>query len=223
MIGPSDVRWIDESELHAFPERDGALDQHGRLLVHPAAWWSRYTRDEIARFGHYHGYYAIPTEELVEWISTRIDGRKAIEIGAGSGVLGEALGITATDSRMQDNPTIRALYSSAYQPTITYGPRVKTFDAWVAVKTLKPRVVVAAWVTHKFVRAQDWRGGNTFGVNFAAILGLADLIFVGNEHTHRNSPLLDWTHEHYTFPWLISRAHTDAPNFVGVWRKGCVK
>ena len=101
-----------------------ALDSSGRLRVLPAAFWAQTTRDERALFGHRHGLYGFPTVELVEHLRELIGGRAAIEIGSGHGVLADALGIPATDSRQQEREPYRSAILAAGQPTVPYGPNV---------------------------------------------------------------------------------------------------
>ena len=82
--------------------------------------------------------YLLPTIELVERLKRAIDGRRAIEIGSGNGVLAEALGIQGTDNFMQEMPKYKALYAAQGQPTIKYGKNVENLDALAAIKKYKP-------------------------------------------------------------------------------------
>lgn len=211
---------IDKSELKHDPAHEGALDDSGRLRVLPYSFWEQFSQMEIAAFCVARGFYCIPTTELVAWLHERIAGRSAIEIGSGSGVLAEAVGIAATDSKMQDRPEIRMLYQASRQTPVPYGPNVKEMDAREAISYYKPEVVVAAWVTHKWNEREAWREGNAYGVDEGRIIGReGEYIHVGNRHVHRNKPILDAEHEEFEFPWLVSRAMNGAPNFIACWRK----
>lgn len=217
-----EVHFLNPFELTRDPAREGALDERGRLRVLDTAFWYQFNQTEIAHFCVTQGLYCIPTTELVAWLKERIAGRPAIEIGAGTGALCAALGIKGTDNYMQTWPEIRSAYDSIAQAPVAYGPHVEERDAERAVGKYRPKVVVAAWVTHKYRVEAHWREGNKWGVSEEKILqapSVEEYLFVGNRHVHRHKPLLDLPHEEFEFPWLISRTMTDAPNFIASWRK----
>jgi hypothetical protein len=212
-VDPADLVRADEIAL-------AALDANGILSVLPASFWARYTRVEIGTFCVRHGIYCIPTTELVAWLRECIGEWLAIEIGSGCGVLADALGIEATDNRMQEWPEIKQVYTLTGQTPIVYGSNVKPYNAIEALQVYKPSVVVAAWVTHRYSEKAPERGGNAWGVDFDQVLAVSDLIFIGNRYVHRHAPMLDWPHEEFTFPWLVSRAWNGDPDFIGIWRRG---
>lgn len=199
------------------PGSEGAFDAMGRLQVLPAAFWSQFSQPEIALFCHKHALYCVPTLELVEWLQDRIAGRRAIEIGAGTGVLASALGIPGTDNRMQEWPDIRAHYQLTGQPVIQYGSQVEKLDAEVALAKYRPEVVIAAWVTHKYKPSEHWREGNMHGVEESNILRQAEYIFIGHDGVHRLKPIWERQHETFEPPWLISRAISEGKNHIKVW------
>lgn len=171
-------------------------------------------------FGVRNGVYSIPTIELVDFLRTRIGGRRAIEIGAGTGELAKALGIPATDNRQQEEPGLKAYYAQLGQPTVPYGDHVERLDASEAVAKYKPEVVIACWVTHRFDPARESAGGSTSGVDEAAIIAACDeYIFIGNEQVHAQKPIWALPHEKATPPWIYSRAANGSPDFVATWRR----
>src|SRR5690606_13301035 len=93
----------------------------GKIQVVPAQVYRDTTIQERALLGAREALYCLPTHELVQWLSGAIGGRRAIEIGAGNGVLSAALGITATDNKLQSRADIIAHYKALGQATITYG------------------------------------------------------------------------------------------------------
>lgn len=195
------------------------IDADGLPRVMPAAFYAATRPEERAWLAIRHGLYGLPTVELVDWLRARVDGRSAIEIGAGHGRLADALDIRATDNRMQEWPAIRMIYDLQGQPPVTYGPNVETVDANRAVRRYKPDVVVGSWVTHRYNPRRHSRGGNEHGPDLPAILAEVDeLILVVNEKTHAKNPLMDVPHETYTPPGLYSRALTGAPDQVAVWK-----
>lgn len=211
---------MDVSALHT-NTRDislEVLDENGRLRILPAAYWATTTAQERAKLGMRHGIYAFPTVELVERLREIIGDRSAIEIGAGTGVLAEALDIPATDSRQQDRPEIQLLYKALRQSTVPYGPNVLTMDGNQAVRRLKPQVVVAAWVTHKWDDKRPQAEGNAFGVDELAILYRAELyVFVGNEKVHEGKAIWDQPHTIEYPPYLYSRAVNGSRDFLAIW------
>lgn len=195
------------------------LDEHGRPRVMPASFYAQTSQPERSALAVRHGLYCLPTQELIAWLRERIAGRRAIEIGAGNGVIASALGIPATDNCMQADPAIAAHYAALGQPVVNYGPDVIPLDANAAVAQLRPQVVVAAWVTHRYDPARHEAGGNAFGVDEQSIVdGCEEYIFVGNRHVHRNKPIWLLPHELFEFPWLYSRAINGSPDFIAVWR-----
>jgi hypothetical protein len=196
-----------------------ALDEAGRLRLLPASFWASTTVAERAVFGNRHALYSFPTTELVAWLQDFIGPRSAMEIGAGNGVLAEALGIPAVDNRMQEWPHIAAVYAASGQPTIGYGPAVQQMDALVAVKKTRPSVVIACWVTHKYDPKRHQAGGNMYGVVEEQLLPHCQhYVLVGNEQVHRDKSLWDRPHEIHYPDWLYSRAHNGSRNFIAVWR-----
>jgi hypothetical protein len=202
------------------PALEGALDVNGKLVVHPYEFWAQFEQVEISAFCVRNGIYCVPTQELVSWLSEQIAGRKAIEIGAGNGVLASHLGIPATDNRMQEWSHVAARYEEIKQAVVKYGEHVKPMDAEKAVRAFKPKVVISAWVTHKYFETAHERGGNIHGVREENIIANAQYISICNRHVHRHKPALDIPHEEFEFPWLVSRAFGDAANFIAVWKKG---
>jgi len=198
----------------------GALDERGRLIVHPAQYWRQFSQVEIYAFCVERGIYCVPTSELVAWLQREIVRQfDTIEIGAGNGVLAEALGVVATDNKMQLWPEIVDYYQLINQATISYGPNVVEYSADEAVQKLKPEVVIGAWVTHRYDSQQHWRGGNAHGVLEEEILKHARYCFIGNRAVHGTKPIMARDHQEYTFPWLVSRGMSEAENFIAVWKK----
>lgn len=190
----------------------------GRPRVMPAAYYAHTTREERALLGNRHGIYLLPTVELVEQLRQLIGGRSAIEIGAGNGVLAEALGIPATDSCLQADPIIAAHYALSGQPTVKYGPNVEPLDAAEAIAKYRPQVVVAAWVTHKYSAGRHEAGGNMFGVVEESVLEQCEhYLFVGNMRVHEHKSI--WTAPHQVShpDYVYSRAINGSADFLAMW------
>jgi hypothetical protein len=199
------------------------LDDTGRLRVLPAAYWATTTAEERALLGHRHGLYSFPTVELVEHLRNLINGRPAIEIGAGHGVLAQALDIPATDSREQDKPEYRLLYAMQGQPPVRYGPNVVEAEARRAVRRYRPDVVIGCWVTQNYVPDKEWVAGDSKlnGIDeFDIIRQCATYVVVGNEHVHRNKRIWRRPHTIEYPPYVYSRAQNGSRDFIATWPGG---
>lgn len=208
MLDPSRIRDLA-------PE---VLDGDGRIRVLPAAYWAGTTMEERALFGHRHGIYSFPTVELVDHLRSVIGDRTAIEIGAGHGVLAEALGITATDSFQQTKPPWRQHYERLGQPTVPYGPQVIDCDAARAVRRFRPQVVIGCWITWKYSRARPDAGGNVAGVDEENLLQHCETyVSIGNEQVHKAKKIWDRPHQIDFPPFVYSRAGNGSREFIATW------
>lgn len=196
-----------------------ALDPKGRLRVMPAAFWEKTTSEERGAFGVRNGLYSFPTVELVHRLHEIIDGRSAIEVGAGHGVLAEALGILATDSHQQAMPKYRTLYEAMQQPIVPYGPNVEKLDAVAAIRKHKPRVVIGCWVTHRYDPRRPFAGGNEVGLDEEWILDHCETyVVVGNTKVHEHKAIWKRPHVIEHPPYVFSRAANGSPDFIAVWK-----
>lgn len=196
------------------------LDDQGQLRVVPAAQLASSSAQARLHFGVTHGIYGFVTLELVQHLQTIIAGRSAIEIGAGHGRLAAALGIPATDNRQQEEPALREYYAALGQPTVRYGDEVQKLDAAAAIAHHQPQVVVASWVTHRFLPDRPEAGGSTSGVDEEAVIQACETyIVIGNTHVHRHKPIWLLPHDLIKPPWLFSRAVNGSPDFIAVWER----
>lgn len=194
------------------------IDRSGNLLIHPTDFYNDLDPEALRVFCHYAARYLLPTRELVKEIKFLIGEKTALEIGAGAGDLGRALGIRMTDSFLQQTPEVAALYAASGQPVIRYGEDVERMAAARAIDTYKPQVVVAAWVTQYI--SPDLPpppgGGNVWGVNEEALLENVDrYIFIGSVgiHQHKFIHKIPKTYEKFSSS-IRSRRHD---NVIWVW------
>ena len=212
------TRIIDPSNVRDLGEQ--LLESDGSLKVVPSSTLRDTSIEERAIFGLKNGIYGFLTTELIEYLKDFIGARKAIEIGAGHGKLAQALGIAATDNRMQERPEIAAYYALLRQPVVKYGSNVEKLDAIEAVKKHKPQVVVASWVTHKYDASRHAAGGNEDGVKEEDVIGGCDAyVFIGNTKVHANKSIWSLPHKLITPEWLYSRAHNGSKDFIAIWEK----
>lgn len=168
---------------------DALFFKDGLLCPVPATELWSVPQEHLSLFCVKHGLYQLPTVELVNYLRERIDGRTAIELGAGNGVFGRSLGIPMYDNKMQEWPEIKAHYAMLQQPTVTYGQEVIEMDGLEAVKKVKPQVVVACWLTQ--IKKDDVYDGNMYGVDEDALMdNVETYIHVGNERVHGSKRIL---------------------------------
>lgn len=209
--------------LDADPNRRAlseAIGAEGELLVMPSSYYAQTTREERAMLGHSRGVYCLPTRELIDWLRKRIADRPAIEVAAGCGAIGKALGIPSTDNFLQRRPEVAAFYLAHGQPLTNYGAHVLEYDAVDAVKHFRPRVVVAAWLTHKYNPARHDLAGSVAGPDESEIIAnCEEYIFIGNAEVHKNKPLLKTGKFEIFMPsFLYSRAMNGSPDFIACFR-----
>lgn len=191
------------------------LDEHGQLRVLPAAFWAGTTKQERAWACLRLGVYSIPTAELVEYLREVIGDRSAIEVGAGNGVLAAALGIPATDNRMQEDPEVVADYMIRQQVPVKYGEHVKKCHASRAVRQYKPQVVIGCWVT----QAYKADGVMPVGVDERDVIrNCGQYVLVGNEEVHADKVIWSLPHAIVYPDWLYSRAMNGSRDFIATWR-----
>lgn len=199
------------------------FDNKGKFIVYDSDIFKGIPINHIALFCHRHGIYGIPTTELIDWISHLqfFDKSKTIEIGAGIGALGRALGIKMTDSKLQEKEFIKKAYAAMGQPVIKYPKDVIRKEAMKAIEHYKPEIVIGSWVTHKYDEA-GWssvlNGGNLWGVEEDKFLQKVKYyILIGNKRTHAQKPIMSIKHTEYQYDWLYSRSMHPEDNFIAIW------
>ena len=130
-------------KLDLKPLDDLMFQSNGLLRVVPAKTLQSFSQEMLQFWCVKRGVYQYPTEELINFLANLIKGKKAIEIGAGNGAIGRALGITLTDSYMQTEPAMAAYYRLFHQEPITPPQDVLKFEGVEAVRYFKPEVVMS--------------------------------------------------------------------------------
>lgn len=197
------------------------LDEHGGVRLLPARQWSDVNPISLTLWCYRHGFYGLPTCELVEFLGNVIDGRTALEIGAGATRLGHHLGIHMTDSGVQCSDWMRQSYRRLGQKATEPGPGVERIDALAAIEKYRPQVVVASWVTRVFHPRFDVEGvSQAFfaGVDEEALHDQVETyIHVGNLGSHGQKTLLARPHKVIQEPWLLSRSVRPDLNAIFWW------
>jgi hypothetical protein len=205
-----DVSYLDEV----------LLDESGLLRILPAEKYAKIYIQHLQVWANRNGIYCLPTQELIDWLENQIGDRKAIEICAGNGAIGRALHIPVTDSFIQTTPEMLAYYMALGQKPTSPPPDVYEFEANEAVDTLKPKVVVGAYVTQKFEEGDSEAniGSSVYGVDELALLKKVETyIVVGNDITHGEKRINQLPHETFHFEWLYSRTTKPESNHIKIW------
>ncbi len=200
------------------------LDGKGRLKLLPAGDYLPIDPVELKLWCHRRAIYGLPTVELVDWLRSQIGGRSALEIGAGNARLGVHLGITTTDSYIQERPEVALYYKALNQVTTHPDPSVvRSLSADQAVAHYRPQVLIASWFTRLFEDGKDTQGiaqASIYGAREESLLDAVETyIHIGNEAQHSQKTLLSRPHQKLKFPWLLSRALDPSTNVIYVWNK----
>jgi hypothetical protein len=197
------------------------LFKGGELMVVPTSFYRSFTQEQIACFGHTHALYCLPTVELIEWLRAEIGERSAIEIGAGQGAIGRALGIPRTDSRIQERPDVALYYEIMGQPTTACPPDVETLEALAAVEKYRPQVVIGSWITQKYMVGPKMRqNSSVYGPDEEEILERVELyIHIGHKAAHGDKRIINrLLTEHPAPSWYVSRSLEQSGNVVQIFR-----
>lgn len=201
------------------------IDEEGRIKPVAFKEINRFSQNDISAFCVRHGLYQLPTIELIKWLKEEMgDPSHAIEVGAGNGCIGRALGIKMYDNMHQDSDLMQEYYATMNQPTVKYGGDVIKMNGNKAVNCFRPKVVISCWVTQKFLQGDSERkpptNSSMYGVNELDYIGkLEKYIHVGNENVHHDKRLLRkvWYRE-YKFPWLVSRSLDRDKNVIYLFK-----
>jgi hypothetical protein len=196
-----DSMWLDGGLVKAYP----AAFFESIPLLDRRVWCMRNAR------------YGLPTTELVEWLMKLIGGRTVIEVGAGQGDLGAALGIPMSDNYCQQRPELIEYYARLGQAPTNPPLGVEMIEASDAISKHKPQVVVASWLTHRF----NGETGNMYGPDENDFLDgeVETYVHVGNENVHGSKSILRFKHEEIRSPWILSRAADQSKNVIWVWNR----
>lgn len=167
------------------------------------------------------GVYQYPTIELLEWLKNylKLPNPKVLEIGAGNGAFSRYLGTKASDSKVQETPEIKLLYSLQRIGTTNPPDDVEKLDAVEAIRKYQPEIVFGTYITNK------WKEGDKDGFDrgvdhekFWKFDHVKKYIMIGNSRVHAGHTFLKIRHNEFYEPWLISRSEQTL-NRIFVWEK----
>lgn len=203
------------------------LDDNNLLKPVEAYILAQVEQDHLLLWGTQHAVWQFPTIEMIDWLKNQIGERKALEICAGNGAIGRALGVPSTDNRAQSRSYVKqnmqAIYGDGILDSATTNPPkdVKKFEAVEAVRIFRPQVVFGSFVTPKGSRDDNAKGimCNAYGPDMKELLSRVEMfIHFGNKATHFNNPIYEMPHEEYEFPWLFTKTFDPSQNRVWIWR-----
>lgn len=204
---------------------DDLLLVNGLIQVVSASDLAQIPQSHLSIWGGKRGVYCFPTNELIDWLKEQVGGRKAIEICAGTGVIGRALGIPSTDSYIQTSPEMVALYSLWNQHPIFPPSDVHRYEANEAVDHFKPEVVLGSYITQRYLPGDEDEpkvGSSVWGVDELSLLPkVKTYIAIGNKTTHGDKRIRKFPHSSYQFPWLFTRSQKPEENEISVWNREC--
>lgn len=189
----------------------------GMLKPMPFFFWEAVGNHARNTFMHKHGIYVLPTTELIDWLRQNIIG-SAIEIGAGNGSIGRALGIPVTDLKIQERDDIKLQYIMMNQPVIKYPGDVEKIGAIQAIQKYKPDTVIGAFITPRYTVKYEGKK-YSYGIMEDRILGMTKrYINIGNRVTHKDKPIRkEFAHAEFYFPWIITRSIDQGSNRIWVF------
>jgi hypothetical protein len=194
------------------------LNPEGGITLESAAKWTSYHPYARAAWCQQHGFYGLPTRELVAFLREVIGDKRALEIGSGSAELGAHLEIPMTDSGIQCTPQMRLVYEMMGQRVTEPGPRVERLCAQEAIAKYEPQMVIGSWITRRFVPGVDVEGAaQAFreGVDEEALLEqVPGYVLVGNTRSHGEKTILSHPHVRLQAPWLLSRSIYAGDNVI---------
>ncbi len=190
-----------------------------RIKLQPATAYDSIARQDLQTWCHYRNRYVLPTVELVDWLKTRINGRRAIEIGAENSDLAYYLGIPAIGS-------YPGLHSTAYT-TVLFPGQIPTrvimsdahqIDIMQAIYELRPEVAIGAWIPDKFTN--NFYGYHKYAPNDYQIIQNTEYIHISSEKLHSKLKIREFPHEIFKPVGLISREVSSPPDdVIYVWKK----
>jgi hypothetical protein len=195
------------------------MGENGKIKLLTSEIWKKYKWDDFRAFCHVKARYGIHTVEQQVFLDHIINGRSAIEIGAGSGDLGFHLRVRMTDSKQQDDQKIKAAYAAMQQPTIRYPADVEKIEALEAVYKYKPQVVIGSWITTYAPHEMPY-GSNPYGIKEEALLDLVEtFILIGNKDTHGDKPIMKVPHDEIHKDWMVNRGARQENNRIWIWNR----
>jgi len=199
---------------------DLLLGEDGLLRVLPAAEYAGIPRPFLMLWAGEMGYHLFPTTELVEWLRQEIGGARAIEICAGAGVLGRALGVRCIDWDVCGRfPEALAHYRLFRQTPPVIGSHCEKIEALEAVAKYEPEVVFGGYVTQRLHAGDPSHTAASFaGVDERILIEcVRKYIVIGSHATHGSKRIWKDRARELSPSWVVSRSPDPADTLIAVW------
>lgn len=198
------------------------LDSNGLLKVVDADIIRSIPLLELRIWARENGVYQFITTEMIDWLRPYFLGKTGLEICAGKGTIGRALGIVSTDSRLLQggNPLVSSVMQQNHEEPTNPPDDVITFNSNEAVNYYKPQIVVGSFVTQIYKPGENWEriSSSEYGTDEELLFKkVSTYIMFGNLNVHKHKRLFKKKHREYSFPWLITRCEDQTKNRVWVW------
>jgi hypothetical protein len=131
------------------------LGEDGYLQILPEEVYEQFTQSELAHWAVSMGYWIYPTQELIDAITSIME-FPGLEICAGTGILGRALGIKSIDLKLSKYKFYRDLFRNNNMAEPNYGPWVVEGEAGKTIKDDKPTTVVGSYVISRGGERAPW-------------------------------------------------------------------
>ena len=199
---------------------DVLIGEDGLLRILPARVYADLPRPFLQIWAGEMGYHLFPTEELVEWIRGEIGGQTAIEICAGAGILGRALGVPCIDWDVCSRfPEVRLLYDMNRQGIPMIGPHCEKIEALEAVAKYQPEVVFGGYITQRSLPGDPTSMAGSFaGVDERELIRhVRKYIVVGSLGTHGKKKIWRDRTRDLSPDWIVTRSANPEDQIIAVW------
>lgn len=209
------------------------LDKNGFCKPFPYKTLAAIPRDKFILWCYRHAIYQYPTCEMIEFLEEQLFSgnnfhykrEDVLEIGAGMGHVGRLLGIKQTDAGSQDTAGMLVYYKLIGQSPTIPPETVERLDAASAIRKYAPKVVIACWVTHRWIPGAGMQAGLEDGVVEEEILAACEsYIHFGNWKSHQYKPINTIEHgkvlatnPYYPAGWLITRSSSPEDDLCQCW------
>lgn len=197
------------------------LGPDGLLKILPAAAYESIPPHFKALWCKEMGYHLLPTVELVDWLRKEIGAAAAIEICAGSGVLGRALGVPSIDWDVCARfPVAKMFYKiHAHEATPMIGAHCERIEAMEALAKYRPKVVFGGYITQRVYPGEpDTMPGSMYGVEERALIRCVErYIVISTRTTQCNKRIFRQVHREISPSWLITRHPDPTAPLISIW------
>lgn len=194
--------------------------EDGLLRLLPLAAYEVIPRPLLSYWAMLWGYWILPTVELVAWVREQLGDRPAVEVAAGAGVLGRALGIACIDWNTRRHfPEIALITRLAQQRDPARGAHVLDEEAWAAIVQRRPRAVVAAYPVQRVYEGDPAVfGGSRCGIEeWRIVRSVERYLVLGSAGAIGKRKISRLPHRRVRAPGLVTRCLYPEEEYAWIW------